>query len=170
MQAGQIPFWFVGGGSTTPTSKSFLNTGGKAIMNINIGFGNPNTNNLDASVLLLDGIHNVTSFTGTIIRGIYYNPTLTSLTGVVSHRAFENKTGDVIFGSTSGSVGIGANTTINASAILDITSTTKGFLPPRMTNAQRTAIATPAVGLIVYCTDATEGLYIYKSTGWTFVI
>jgi hypothetical protein len=39
-----------------------------------------------------------------------------------------------------------------------------------MTNAERTAIATPAVGLIVYCTDATEGLYIYKSTGWTFII
>ena len=58
----------------------------------------------------------------------------------------------------------------NASAKVQIDSTTQGFLPPRMTNAQRTAIATPAVGLMVYCTDATEGLYIYKSTGWTFVI
>ena len=60
----------------------------------------------------------------------------------------------------------------NASAILEINSTSQGFLPPRMTNAQRTAIAggTPPVGLIVYCTDATEGLYIYKSTGWTFII
>jgi len=57
-----------------------------------------------------------------------------------------------------------------ASSILTLASTTKGFLPPRMTNAQRTAIATPAVGLIVYCTDATEGLYVYKSTGWTFII
>lgn len=58
----------------------------------------------------------------------------------------------------------------NASAILQADSTTKGFLPPRMTNAQRTAIASPAVGLMVYCTDTTEGLYIYKSTGWTFII
>lgn len=57
-----------------------------------------------------------------------------------------------------------------ASAILSATSTTKGFLPPRMTNAQRTAIASPAVGLMVYCTDAVEGLYVYKSMGWTFVI
>ena len=55
------------------------------------------------------------------------------------------------------------------SAIFAIDSTTKGFLPPRMTNAQRTAISTPAVGLMVYCTDATEGLYVYKSTGWTFI-
>jgi hypothetical protein len=42
--------------------------------------------------------------------------------------------------------------------------------PNKMTNAQRTAISSPAVGLMVYCTDATEGLYIYKSTGWTFII
>jgi hypothetical protein len=58
----------------------------------------------------------------------------------------------------------------NASAKVQIDSTTQGFLPPRMTNAQRTAIASPAVGLMVYCTDVVEGLYIYKSTGWTFVI
>lgn len=55
---------------------------------------------------------------------------------------------------------------VNASAALQADSTTRGFLPPRMTSAQRTAIATPAVGLMVYQTDATEGLYVYKSTGW----
>jgi hypothetical protein len=57
-----------------------------------------------------------------------------------------------------------------ASAILDVVSTTQGFLPPRMTNAQRTAIVSPAVGLIVYCTDVTEGLWVYKSLGWTFIV
>jgi hypothetical protein len=69
----------------------------------------------------------------------------------------------------AGNVGIGT-TTPSASSIVDLTSTTQGFLPPRMTNAQRAAIGAPAVGLMVYCTDAVEGLYIYKSTGWTFVI
>ena len=69
----------------------------------------------------------------------------------------------------TGNVGFGVLIN-NASAKVQIDSTTQGFLPPRMTNAQRTAIASPAVGLMVYCTDATEGLYIYKSTGWTFVI
>jgi len=59
---------------------------------------------------------------------------------------------------------------MSASADIQINSTTRGFLPPRMTNAQRLAIASPAVGLIVYCTDVVEGLYINKSTGWTFVI
>jgi hypothetical protein len=60
----------------------------------------------------------------------------------------------------------------NASAILEVNATDKGVLLPRMTNAQRTSIAggTPPVGLIVYCTDATEGLYIYKSTGWVQII
>lgn len=57
-----------------------------------------------------------------------------------------------------------------ASAKVQIDSTTQGFLPPRMTNAQRTAISSPAVGLMVYCTDMVEGLYVYKSTGWTFII
>jgi hypothetical protein len=61
-------------------------------------------------------------------------------------------------------------TAINASAIAQFDSGTRGLLPPRMTNAQRVAISLPAVGLMVYCTDATEGLYIYKSTGWTFIM
>jgi hypothetical protein len=68
-----------------------------------------------------------------------------------------------------GQTAIGTNSP-NASAKVQIDSTTQGFLPPRMTNAERTAIASPAVGLMVYCTDALEGLYIYKSMGWTFVI
>lgn len=58
--------------------------------------------------------------------------------------------------------GIGAD----ASALLQVDSTSKGFLLPRMTSAQRTAISSPAVGLIVYQTDGTEGAYQYKSTGW----
>jgi hypothetical protein len=45
-------------------------------------------------------------------------------------------------------------------------STTKGFLVPRMTSAQRTAITTPAEGLIVYQTDSVIGLYIYSNSTW----
>ena len=56
------------------------------------------------------------------------------------------------------------------SAMLQVNSTTQGFLPPRMTNAQRIAIATPAIGLCVYCTDTTEGLYVNKSTGWVMLL
>ena len=70
--------------------------------------------------------------------------------------------------ATTGNLLIGTTTDI-ASSKLTIESTTQGFLPPRMTNAQRIAIATPAVGLCVYCTDVVEGLYINKSTGWTYI-
>ena len=51
--------------------------------------------------------------------------------------------------SGSGSVGIGT-TTPAASAALEVSSTTKGLLPPRMTQVQRDAIASPAAGLQVY--------------------
>jgi hypothetical protein len=68
-----------------------------------------------------------------------------------------------------GNVGINT-TTPDASAKLQVDSTTSGFLPPRMTNAERNAIASPQIGLIVYCIDVTEGLYVYKSSGWTFIV
>ena len=66
---------------------------------------------------------------------------------------------------------VGINTTNpDASAKLQVDSNTSGFLPPRMTNIERNNIASPQVGLIVYCTDATEGLYVYKLSGWTFIV
>jgi hypothetical protein len=63
-----------------------------------------------------------------------------------------------------GSVGIGTATP-NASALLDVSSTTKGFLPPRMTNAEMVAIATPAAGLVVYDTTNNK-LNVYDGTNW----
>ena len=45
------------------------------------------------------------------------------------------------------------NGTINASARVQIDSTTQGFLPPRMTTAQKTGIVSPATGLVVFDTD-----------------
>ena len=62
-------------------------------------------------------------------------------------------------------VGIGTSTP-DASAALELSATTKGFLPPRMTAAQRTAIATPATGLMVYQTDGISGLYLYNGAAW----
>jgi hypothetical protein len=68
-------------------------------------------------------------------------------------------------------VGIGT-TNPNTSAALDIESKTKGFLPPRMTQAEMLAIVNPAIGLLIYSEtgDANEGLWIKRSTGWEKVI
>ena len=63
-------------------------------------------------------------------------------------------------------VGIGTATP-DASAKLDVTSTTKGFLPPRMTAAQRSAISSPTNGLLVYQTDYPSGLYYFNAGVWS---
>ena len=70
---------------------------------------------------------------------------------------------------TQAQTGIGTPTP-DASAKLDVYSTTKGFLPPRMIAAQRTAISSPAAGLMVYQTDGTSGLYYYNGTAWIYII
>lgn len=67
--------------------------------------------------------------------------------------------------NNSGNVGIGT-TTPGASSILDISSTTKGVVLPRMTQAQRKAIATPVAGMAIYQTDAVPGLRVYNGTNW----
>jgi hypothetical protein len=59
---------------------------------------------------------------------------------------------------------VGAATTQNASSVLDIESTTQGFLPPRMTTTQKNAITSPATGLIVF--DTTLGKLCVFSTTW----
>jgi len=63
-------------------------------------------------------------------------------------------------------VGIGT-TTPDASSELDITSTTSGILIPRMTQAQRDAITSPATGLLIYQTDNTPSFYYYNGAIWT---
>ena len=66
-------------------------------------------------------------------------------------------------------VGVGTSNPAT-SAQLEVNSTTKGFLPPRMTSTQRNAISSPAQGLMVYQTDATAGLYYYTGSAWIYII
>jgi hypothetical protein len=77
---------------------------------------------------------------------------------------------NTITGATS-PIGIGTNSP-NSSAMLDITSNTQGFLPPRMTAAQRDAIVSPVAGLEIWCIDcgatAPYGeAQIYNGAIWT---
>ena len=55
------------------------------------------------------------------------------------------------------------------SAILDIKATNKGLLVPRMTGSTRLSIASPALGLLVYQTDADVGFYYFTAAGWKYL-
>ena len=65
---------------------------------------------------------------------------------------------------------VGINIAIpHTSSALDVTSTSAGFLPPRMTALQRAAIVDPALGLMVFCTNCASGdgeLQVYYVSGW----
>ena len=69
-----------------------------------------------------------------------------------------------IYINSTGAVAIGTTST-NASAQLQVDSTTKGFLPPRMTTTQKNAIASPATGLQVYDTTLNRPCF-YDGTTW----
>ena len=60
----------------------------------------------------------------------------------------------------------------DGSAMLDLKSTDKGFLPPRMTEADRIAISNPVAGLVLWCTDCGPNgeLQVYNGTAWTNMI
>jgi hypothetical protein len=53
------------------------------------------------------------------------------------------------------------------SSMLDVKSTNKSFLLPRMTQAERNSISSPATGLMILQTDQNAGFYYYDGTAWT---
>jgi len=64
-------------------------------------------------------------------------------------------------------VGIGVSVAnIEPSAQLEVKSTNKGLLTPRMNEAQKNAINNPATGLLVYQTDGISGFYYYDGNAW----
>jgi len=91
---------------------------------------------------------------------------------VIGHNATGLGSNTVVLGNDSivttalkGSVGVGT-TVIDASAILEVRSTTKGFLPPVMNTTDRDNIGSPANGLMIFNTD-TEEVNVFTSTnGW----
>lgn len=71
----------------------------------------------------------------------------------------------VAMAQKSDNVGIGTKQP-DPSALLDLNSTSKGLLIPRMNQAQRDAIENPAVGLMVFQTDKSIGVYTFDGTTW----
>ncbi len=114
--------------------------------------------------------------------GIQFKTTLTTPGNIQTAMTIHSRNGRVGIGTTTpsntlsvfgsadftGNVGIGTSSS-GTSAIVEMKSTEKGFLPPRMTEAQRNAINSPnspATGLLIYQTDETPGYYYYTSTNW----
>ena len=88
----------------------------------------------------------LTNISGTAIARAYYiHPALSGNTTQKEFRAIESSVGGGYF-----NVGLTAN--VSPSAVLQSDSTTQGFLPPRMTTAQKNAIVTPVAGLMVFDT------------------
>jgi hypothetical protein len=78
----------------------------------------------------------------------------------------------VFAGNIQAQVGIGTQTPAS-SAQLEVSSTNKGFLPPRMTAVQRDSIAGPVAGLIIYCTNCGSNggeLQVHNGSSWRNMI
>ena len=141
------------------------------IIRINQGVESFN-NNLNNAVLKYTGeVKQLSAVTGSTFSGFWFEPTTTSLNGI-RLIGFRNSVGDNYLNTTSGGVAIGLSASTTLSAKLEVSSTTSGFLPPRMTSTQRDAISSPATGLTLYCTDCTATdastgvMQTYNGTTW----
>ena len=96
---------------------------------------------------------------------------------ISSQNAFIAANGNVVLGTSAFVGGIQANNTggkvcdvgvttaITTSAVFEIVSTTKGFLPPRMDSTQRNAIVSPAQGLTIYNTTS-KAFEVFNGAAW----
>jgi len=142
----------VGSGSTSATTSLLVqNSGGSGLIEIkdngecNIG---GNTTTARANINLSGSFSGSLNF-ATINFANWNGSVYARMAGINA------ADGTFIFGGTS----------INASAKVQFDSTTKGFLPPRMTTTEKNAIATPAAGLVVY-DSTTNKLCCYNGSTW----
>jgi hypothetical protein len=128
-------------------------------------------NSAGTSALTVNDVGQVNIGLSTGINWLFSSNTLTSsqYAFIVSSNGSILSTGfsGGVFGNNNGGrvADNGINTAQVASAVLEVSSTTLGFLPPRMTTTQKNAIATPAAGLVVYDTT-TNKLCCYDGSTW----
>ena len=123
----------------------------------------------------LNDVLNVTGNTGLAANLTVTGTTVLNSLGITNDL---NLSGNLIVNGTTqlnntlnvtGQLGIGT-TTPQPSSILDVSSTTKGLLVPRMTEIQKNAISTPAEGLLLYQTDVFNGFYYRDSPSWLRIL
>jgi hypothetical protein len=172
--------YFISGSTYKSVIQSFQGTGGDLLLNPNggnvgIGLASPTarthiqgSGSTSATTSLL-----VQNSAGTQLFKVAddgradFGGTLFGVNGVFSANLnFQS----ILYGTNfwsqdDGGTTIGAQAAPVASAILDIRSTTRGFLPPRMTTTQKNAIASPATGLVLY-DSTTNKLCCYNGSTW----
>ena len=104
------------------------------------------------------------TLTGTSLKSTVTGSSLTSVGTIASLT-----TGAI---TNSGKVVVGASSAASASAVLEASSVTQGFLPPRMTYYQRTQIASPIAGLTIWCSNcgASGEMQVFNGGTWTNMI
>jgi hypothetical protein len=140
------------GGTTTPSS-SKLHIFNAASGSLATGLSMQNDQSANGSAIAMDFYNSSGTVTGRIQSIRTNTPSSANCDIAISNFTGASLTEKVRFFG-SGEVSIGS-ASLTSSAKLSITSTTQGFLPPVMTNTQKTAISSPATGLTVYCTDCT---------------
>ena len=115
-------------------------------------------------------IGNFTTTGNAIFGGTFSTGTTTLNNLSVTNTSTSTFAGPVTFGSnllniiSTGQVSLGA-ALANASALLQLDSTSRGFLPPRLTTIQKNAIGSPSSGLILYDSDLNK-LNVYNGSAW----
>jgi hypothetical protein len=104
------------------------------------------------------------TLTGTILKSTVTGSSLTSVGTIASLT-----TGAI---TNSGKLIVGASSAASASAVLEASSTTQGFLPPRMNYYQRTQIVSPIAGLTIWCSNcgASGEMQVFNGAAWTNMI
>ena len=104
------------------------------------------------------------TLTGTILKSTVTASSLTSV-GIIASLT----TGAI---TNSGKLIVGASSAASASAVLEASSTTQGFLPPRMNYYQRTQIASPIAGVTIWCSNcgASGEMQVFNGGAWTNMI
>jgi hypothetical protein len=104
------------------------------------------------------------TLTGTILKSTVIGSSLTSV-GIIASLT----TGAI---TNSGKLIVGASSAASASAVLEASSTTQGFLPPRMNYYQRTQIASPIAGLTIWCSNCGDygEMQVFNGNSWTNMI
>jgi len=114
--------------------------------------------------IIISTIADAGTLTGTILKSTVTASSLTSVGTIASLT-----TGAI---TNSGKLIVGASSAASASAVLEASSTTQGFLPPRMTYYQRTQIASPIAGLTIWCSNCGDygEMQVFNGNSWTNMI